>query len=733
MSSTGRSKVTSTGKQTQKHIAPDSPLEKLFLIEDEPVPDHLRDELGLQPFSRIVAGAAVGTDGPFTIGVFADWGQGKTSVLRQAQSLINHSFEEVVTVWFNAWQYEREDHPIVPLVASIIQAVEAKREAAEKSAALATKIGDATLKGMGMLSRGLRALAYGFSSSARVKVPGFGEVEAGFVAKEMIDRYEKLSAKTTDDPLLMRSLYYDAFNMLDRVGREEGGAKVAQPRIVVFVDDLDRCMPDQAVKLLESIKLVLCQPGFVFALAVDKRIIESYLTKRYKEQYGVDRYSEGSSYLDKMVQLPLQLPPHKGRFEKYVADLIVKRLEGRDQDAAVTLEPLANLLAIGANYTPRSLVRLVNNLLVDQRLRKLTAPDDDSMNPKEFLGLCAVSRSLQQSLDNEAYQLLVTDQNTCNIILDGKRIGIIELLDRSERLTSLEAPNEPDAVEEAARRLHDKITGGPIIREEMARRIRSSGGQRHQRLLRALADKEHLDELFGHKMGKLWLGDQEKRAAVNEFLSTQREQPSEVSQDQVDLINHAIRNSLGLWKDAPITEALRARVTRLDLPDEGITDAGLTHLKALPNLQSLDLSGTKITGAGLAHLNVLPGLQSLDLSGTQINDAGLANLGALTGLQSLSLSGTQITDAGLAHLEVLTGLQTLYLGFTQITDVGLEHLKSLKGLHSLYLWKTMIKDEGLTRLLMLPELQSLDLRGTQVNKKAIEELKRAMPRLEVHW
>ena len=45
-------------------------LEPLRLLEDEPVPGHWVDELKLEPFARIVAGAAVGTRGPFTIGVF---------------------------------------------------------------------------------------------------------------------------------------------------------------------------------------------------------------------------------------------------------------------------------------------------------------------------------------------------------------------------------------------------------------------------------------------------------------------------------------------------------------------------------------------------------------------------------------------------------------------------------------------------------------------------------------
>ena len=54
--------------------------------------------------------------------------------------------KSAATVWFNAWQYEKEEHLIVPLVATI------NKELAKKSTKAAKEIGNA-----------LRAIAYGFS------------------------------------------------------------------------------------------------------------------------------------------------------------------------------------------------------------------------------------------------------------------------------------------------------------------------------------------------------------------------------------------------------------------------------------------------------------------------------------------------------------------------------------------------------------------------------------------
>ena len=92
-------------------------------------------------------------------------------------------------------------------------------------------------------------------------------------------------------------------------------------------------------------------------------------------------------------------------------------------------------------------------------------------------------------------------------------------------------------------------------------------------------------------------------------------------------------------------------VVGVNLNDRNITDAGLAHLAALPQLRELWLDGNQITDAGLAHLAALPQLQKLFLDGTQITDAGLAHLAGLTQLQELWLYQTQVTDVGVTKLQ----------------------------------------------------------------------------------
>ena len=115
-------------------------------------------------------------------------------------------------------------------------------------------------------------------------------------------------------------------------------------------------------------------------------------------------------------------------------------------------------------------------------------------------------------------------------------------------------------------------------------------------------------------------------------------------------------------------------VTKLDLTQTEIADAGLKHLEGLTDLQSLSL-GDRVTDTGLEHLKGSAQLHMLSLRATKVTDAGLANLKALRQLQWLDLAETTVTDAGLEQLKGLTRLQSLDLRGTEVTDAGLKALQ----------------------------------------------------------
>ena len=295
------------------------------------------DGLGFGSYAEVLAGAALDTRGPFTIGVFGEWGTGKTSLMRLVERELS-SHENVATVWFNAWRYEQEEHPVVPLVGSIVRELEEGRRPSRLS------------KSSKSLVKALKALAYGVSVTPTVEVPGLAGVKASLAFKDVADKYEEL----TKDTLLDRSLYYGAFAEMDAVRLDP------DTRIVVLIDDLDRCFPDRGVKLLESIKLALAQPGFIFVLAVAREVIEGYLQHRYATDFGIEDF-DGKRYLDKIVQLPFHIPAASERMPEFCSAL----LEGQDQNVQQALGPVLPQVAGALGGNPRGVVRFLNNVLVD--------------------------------------------------------------------------------------------------------------------------------------------------------------------------------------------------------------------------------------------------------------------------------------------------------------------------------------------------------------------------------
>ncbi|MCH7928865.1 MAG: hypothetical protein IID03_12935 [Candidatus Dadabacteria bacterium] len=538
------------------------PLEPLMLLEDEPVPDFSVDELQTGVFARTVAGAAVGTRGPFTIGVFADWGLGKTSILNQAKSLIENdpNYNNVVTVWFNAWQYEKEEHPIIPLIASIVREAKSKEEVVSRT----------LKKTYSELSRTLRSIAYGFSVKGKAGVPGFGEIGFGFVAKDMIARYTSL--RSEEGPLIARSFYYDAFENLRKIQEsiKSDTNNKSLPKIIVFIDDLDRCFPDKGLMLLESIKLVLAQKGFVFVMAVDRRMIERYVEKRYRDEFNVSDYStSGTSYLDKIVQLPLYIPPHENRFEKYIKELLNR--PAINEDDRKSLQYLIKPLALGSNSNPRSMVRLINNLLVDKYMyKKIYKTEIERVIPEsEFLQYSAVSRILQQHLEYQLYSHLVKDDPLCKELASDtdKSIFADSILDKKKQI--------------------------------------SLSDSRRQKILELLESKDFLLELLREpNTGLKWLENKDKRIQVDSFLTMQRpvDIETDIPKSQKSIIDNAIRSSLGLSSGMEPTPEDLKKLSTLNLSLSNITDEGLKHISGLTSLQNLSLGGNQITDEGLKFI-----------------------------------------------------------------------------------------------------------------------------------
>jgi len=180
-----------------------------------------------------------------------------------------------------------------------------------------------------------------------------------------------------------------------------------------------------------------------------------------------------------------------------------------------------------------------------------------------------------------------------------------------------------------------------------------------------------------------------------------------------------------------------------------VTDAGLKHLAALPNLRTasffhIAFPDKGFTGAGFAAFKSLPKLERLTVAGTPFNDKGMAAVAELTQLKEFRTWHTYQTQAGNEHLLKLTGLRSLMLGQRlrqyggkpnglSIDDATLATLAKLNSLESLGLDEVRLTHAGLVQLKALPNLKKLTLQRADIPEADIAKLRADLPKVTIEW
>lgn len=245
----------------------------------------------------IVAAAREHNIHPLTLSVQSPWGGGKSTVLK----LIEAEFKDDETCFVvatNPWAYDDQDDVKGTPISEILHGIQAqvpdpgtKDKVAKKARELLERVS---------WSRAAVAIAKGaltfqvdpteIAEIFRPKDPGGTQSMAGFN-----DAYKELLA------------------LIPNV-----------ERVVVLVDDLDRCLPDAVTATLEAIKLFLSTEKMVFVLAADQDMVRDAISVSLDGARRGDIFAK--RYLEKIVQLPIALPRLSGAdAEAYIGLLIAGR------------------------------------------------------------------------------------------------------------------------------------------------------------------------------------------------------------------------------------------------------------------------------------------------------------------------------------------------------------------------------------------------------------------------
>ena len=156
-------------------------------------------------------------------------------------------------------------------------------------------------------------------------------------------------------------------------------------KIIIYVDDLDRIEPKNAVSILELLKNIFNVPHCVFILAIDYQVVVKGLEHKFGKQTAENEW-EFRAFFDKIIQLPFMMPMGQYNIGKYVNSLLTSigfvGKEGLGEEAVRQII----FQTIGGN--PRSIKRLVNSvsliqIFVDTRKSKLGNKEEDKLDIEE--------------------------------------------------------------------------------------------------------------------------------------------------------------------------------------------------------------------------------------------------------------------------------------------------------------------------------------------------------------
>ena len=280
---------------------------------DEPTLVDILDRLHLV---KEVGNAIAHCTPPQVFGIHGDWGLGKTSFLYQLQLHItgkcHHKDKEiedaaklfnpgvykknVIGIWFDAWRYQYEQYPIVAL----LHEMRAQLSWEKRAYFSAKKTTETAVRG---------AL---FSMEEITKKIGFQYSK--FVDAKRDWQNENLATSLPSNNL--NEHLRDAINKL--LPSSEGKDQLA-PRLAVFIDDIDRCEPEVAHRLLEGLKVYLTLDNCVFILGMNQKVIVDALAERLKytmpsvanepvSDKSFLMQTRASAYMEKLCQNVWQLP-----------------------------------------------------------------------------------------------------------------------------------------------------------------------------------------------------------------------------------------------------------------------------------------------------------------------------------------------------------------------------------------------------------------------------------------
>ncbi|MDK2944016.1 MAG: hypothetical protein PWQ24_731 [Mesotoga sp.] len=252
-------------------------------------------------------------DRPISIGVHGDWGAGKSSILAMIEDELSEQKDGIECIRFNGWKHQGFEDAKIALMSAIVSEITEKRKPTEKAKDILKKL----WKSINWLS--IAKVAGSVSFSVATGIPPIG------LLRSLMDNFK---GSVTDKEKLATTI--------ESVGESLSDAKVFEDnslakefaefqksfddllteskikKLVVLIDDLDRCLPNVTIETLEAVRLFMFSKSTAFVVAADEAMIEYAVRNHFPDLSNDGSVRTGfeysKRYLEKLIQVPFRIP-----------------------------------------------------------------------------------------------------------------------------------------------------------------------------------------------------------------------------------------------------------------------------------------------------------------------------------------------------------------------------------------------------------------------------------------
>lgn len=356
--------------------------------------DFSEDEIGVEQVAKIIESMIGNLEGaPFVIGLNSKWGTGKTEFLRMWSKQLETSNWKFVK--FNSWENDFRQDPIACLLGELGNEFESEKTTSYLPSWSGVK------EAAGYLFKNAVPGVIKHVTSGAVDIEGIGDA-IGDVAK---DAAEKAIESHTD----LKNALTEFRSKLELLAKKV--ADETNHPLLIIVDELDRCRPNFALEMLETIKHLFEVKNVVFVLAYDGEQLACTTQAIYGNQFN------GKGYLQRFFNIELRLPSNPIAFLRNEAERMgliawANATSRRDRACGTGADFISTLMALSLVHDFE--LRTIQRILTRASVVVATIGRERHIYPHVLAPLVALSAidstMLKQYFDGEIQHLQIIDR-----------------------------------------------------------------------------------------------------------------------------------------------------------------------------------------------------------------------------------------------------------------------------------------------------------------------------------